>query len=210
MYLWCERIGETAAGRQVNISEKTMIDFYSFFREVCTAYFQTNPIQLGGPGITVEIDESCFSHKPKHHRGRVSETPIWVFGMVDKSQSPAVGYMEIVERRDAATLLPIIQQVVRPGSVIHSDEWRAYRNIQGLGYAHRTVNHSVNFVDPSSGVHTQTIESYWNKQKNHIKTMHGCKRSFLNSYLHEFMWHDRFCKNALQSLCETIAAQYPL
>ena len=30
-------------------------------------------------------------------------------GMVDTSVSPAMGYMEIVARRDAATLLPIIQ-----------------------------------------------------------------------------------------------------
>ena len=92
-----------------------------FFREICTGYFQTNPVQLGGPGITVEIDESCFSHKPKHHRRRPPNTSIWVFGIVDTSTSPAVGYMKIVERRDAASLLPILQKVVRQGSVIHSD-----------------------------------------------------------------------------------------
>ena len=133
-----------------------------------------------------------------------------MFGLVDTSKKPAVGYMEIVERRNAETLLPIISNVVRKGSIIHSDEWRACRNIQGLGYMHKTVNHSVNFVDPNTGVHTQTIESYWNRHKSHIKTMRGCKRSFLNSYLYEFMWHDRFSNNALEVLFEQIAFQYPI
>ena len=32
--------------------------------------------------------------------------------MADTSQTPAVGYMELVPQRDAATLLPIIQQHV--------------------------------------------------------------------------------------------------
>ena len=73
----------------------------------------------------VQIDESLFRHKPKvatikkqhitlnnefqHHRGRATTLEMWVFGMVDTSVSPAMGYMEIVARHDAATLLPIIQ-----------------------------------------------------------------------------------------------------
>jgi hypothetical protein len=50
-----------------------------------------------------------------------------VFGMVDTSQTPALGVMTTVAKRDAATLLPIIARHVRPGTIIHSDEWAAYR-----------------------------------------------------------------------------------
>ena len=54
-----------------------------------------------------------------------------------------------VAQRDAATLIPIIKKYIRPGSIIYSDEWRAYSGIQsipGCNYTHRTVNHSQNFV----------------------------------------------------------------
>ena len=77
--------------------------------------------------------------------------------MVDTSHQPALGYMEIVQRRDVATLLPIIQAHVAPGTIIHSDEWQAYRGVAALPSvaAHHTVNHSVTFVNPVNGAHTQ-------------------------------------------------------
>ena len=119
--------------------------------------------------------------------------------------------MEIVENRSAEALLPIIKKVVRPGSIIHSDMWRAYINIErDLGFEHHTVNHSLHFVDPVTGIHTQSIESYWNKHKSEIKTMRGCKRSFLSSYLQEFMWRERFSVDGLANLCRHIAMQYNL
>ena len=42
---------------------------------------------------------------------------IWVLAMVDVSQSPALGFMKVVPQRNAATLLPVIQQHVAPGTV---------------------------------------------------------------------------------------------
>jgi hypothetical protein len=42
------------------------------------------------------------------------------------SSKPAITYMETVDKRDAATLLPIIQRVVKPGTIIHSDQWKAH------------------------------------------------------------------------------------
>ena len=67
-----------------------------------------------------------------HHRGRATTQEVWVFGLVDTSQSPALGYMEVVARRDAATLLPIINAHTAPGTIVHSDEWAAYRSVQNL------------------------------------------------------------------------------
>ena len=157
----------------------------------------------------VQIVFFVFSHKVKYHRGRGPASPIWVFGMVDTQYSPAIGYMEIVPSRDAATLLPIIARIVRPGSIIHSDQWRAYANIQrDLGFIHRTVNHSRHFVDPQTGVHTQAIESYWNRQKQRFKRMNGCQRKNLGSYLTQFMWLERNRAATFENFCKIISEKY--
>ena len=99
----------------------------------------------------------------------------------------------MVQTRDAATLLPIIQRHVAPGTVIHSDQWRTYTRVAGLPpvVSHQTVNHSINFVDPTTGVHTQHIESYWNRVKIKLKRMRGCHIRQLPGYLDEFMWRER-------------------
>ena len=92
--------------------------------------------------------------------------------MCDTSVSPALGYMEVVQSRNAATLLPIISAHVNPGTIIQSDEWAAYNGVSNLApvSAHHTVNHSITFVSPS-GVHTNHIESYWNRAKIKLKRM---------------------------------------
>jgi hypothetical protein len=90
---------------------------------------------------------------------------LWVFGIVDTTFTPARGYVELVDRRNAETLLPIISKVCRPHTIIHSDEWPAYKNIKDIGFEHSQVNHSYTFVNRKNGVHTQNIESYWNKIK---------------------------------------------
>ena len=164
-----------------------MVDMHNFFREICAMYFVQNPIKLSAPGVIVQIDESSFSHKPKYHHGRAPASLIRVFGIVNTSTKPAVGYMDIIEERDAATLLPKIERIVRKRSMVHSNKWKAYSQMQGHGYKHRTVNHSLSFINPETGVNTQNIESYWNKQKSRIKVgLFGWKRSFFfNSYLQD-------------------------
>ena len=118
--------------------------------------------------------------------------------MVDTSQSPGLGYMEIVPARDATTLLPIIRAHTAPGTTTHSDQWRAYSTVNTLPgvAAHGVVNHSLHFVDPVSGVHTRTVESYWNRVKTKLKQMKGCAADQLPSYIDEFMWRER--KQALR------------
>ena len=58
-----------------------------------------------------------------------------------------------------------------------------------MQYSHSFVNHSLNFVDPTDGTHTNTIEGLWEIHiKRHIKSMRGMKKEELDGYLDEFMW----------------------
>lgn len=61
-----------------------------------------------------------------------------------------------VENRTAITLEAIIREHVLPGSIVHTDCWRAYSRIPQIvsGSQHRTVNHSREYIT----VDTNTIE----------------------------------------------------
>ncbi len=151
----------------------------------------------------------------QHHRGRATSNEVWVFGLVDTSHTPALGYMEIVERRDAQTLLPIIQAHVAPGTEVHSDEWSAYRRVASLPNVghHSTVNHSVEFVNRRTNTHTQNIESYWAQAKRKLKRMKGCHAHQLPAYLDEYMWrerHGKTKKEALDNVIRDIAQFFPV
>ena len=92
------------------------------------------------------------------HVGHIARNQVWVFGMVDTLYTPARGYIEIVPDRSRATLTAVISQHLNPNSVVHSDMWRGYLTLPVHGpncIQHDTVNHTLNFVDPITGVHTQ-------------------------------------------------------
>ncbi|ESO00505.1 hypothetical protein HELRODRAFT_83198, partial [Helobdella robusta] len=62
-----------------------------------------------------------------------------------------------VNKRDAATLLPLIQRHVLPGTTVWTDLWAAYNSITAVtGLAHQTVNHSIT-SRAVNGVHTNGV-----------------------------------------------------
>ncbi len=82
----------------------------------------------------------------------------WVFGGIERITGKS--FLVEVQKRDSATLIPLIKKFIKRGSVIYSDEWRAYScipSIPGYSYTHRTVNHSQNFVDPVTGPYKHKI-----------------------------------------------------
>ena len=103
----------------------------------------------------VEIDESLFVRR-KYNRSRIGAEQ-WIFGGYDLVAKK--GFLVIVPRRDAVTLLPLVQQWVLPGTMVYSDMWQAYNQLGALGYGHGTVNHTLHFVDPATGVTTNHVEA---------------------------------------------------
>ena len=211
IYLLANKTPIKNAIEQTGLSRTVVVDIFNFLREVCSTALLQTPIVLGGQGTIVQIDESLFNHKAKYHRGRHPQQETWVFGLADTSTTPATSFLQIVERRDAATLLPIIRDHVRPGTIVHSDQWSAYSRVgdlQTVG-SHDWVNHTHHF-DPVTGVHTQHVESLWNRVKTKFKAMKGVKRDMLPGYLDEFMWKERHRRNPFQDILREIAVQYPV
>lgn len=162
------------------LNQNTWCDWKQFFRDVCAEYFIQNPVKVGGDGVYVEIDETHMTRR-KYQRGALrGNHGQWIFGGVVRGDASKC-FMVPVEKRDAKTLLPIIQKFILPGSIVVSDLWKAYWTVGNLpeGYQHLTINHSINFVDPENAdIHTQSVENCWMRFKKEHR-----KRWVANPYL---------------------------
>lgn len=138
---------------------------------------------IGGPGCIVEIDEAKIG-KRKYNRGRLIKGQ-WVFGAFERGSKRA--FIVPVENRSESTLLNIIRCRIAPGTIIYSDSWRAYRNLKNEGFKHFIVNHSENFVDPTSGAHTQNIERLWRDMRAGMP-QYGTREEHYKYYIAEFMF----------------------
>lgn len=211
LYYWSSKLPVSITAIHLDLSTTTVVDWYNLLREICSWKLLQNPIQFGGIGRVVQIDESVMV-KAKYNRGRnLGQQNQWVFGIYDLETKK--GYLTFVDRRDSDTLVPIIHQIVLPGSIIHSDMWRAYTTLDAnpARYQHESVNHSRYFVDPNTGVHTNNIEAYWSRVKRRFKQMNGTSDGFIPSYLDEFMWRERYgldCNETMSNIMLHISQRY--
>ena len=214
LYLWATENTPKQIHTVLRWSPNTINDWLNYNREMCAMFVRNDPDiwQIGGPGIIVQIDESKFG-KRKYNRGHRVEG-VWVFGGVEylrdpNTQSGYVGrwFAVTVPDRTRDTLWPIIQRHIRPGSIIHSDCWKPYdglENLLGQEYQHGTVNHSEDFVDPSTGVHTNGIEGHWNVLKEKLpKQCYSIDR--IQAYLFEQMWRNKHKGRIWDAIFECLA-----
>ena len=195
-----EKASYKSLAREIRIESEAICNWRNFIRDVYAEHLIRNPVRIGGAGHTVEIDESAFV-KRKNNVGRQVRTQ-WVFGGLDTTTQET--FLVAVPQRDAATLLSVIQNYVRPGTTVVSDLWAAYNTIGHIGYQHLTVNHSINFVDPVTHATTNHVESMWAKAKQRNKRECGTHCALLTSYLTEFMWRQKYKGDPFQKLLEHI------
>ena len=92
-------------------------------------------------------------------------------------------FFTTVENRAANTVVSIIKQHIKPDTTLIIDCWRAYSSLNSEGFNHLTLNHSVNFVNPDSGAHTNNIESTWRVLKKTLPK-NGTKKTFMTATFH--------------------------
>ena len=101
--------------------------------------------KISGPNKTVEMDESKLVRR-KYHKGHPVKGQ-WVFGCVERDSGKT--FLVPVPDRTADTLIAIIDEWIVPGTMVISDCWGAYRDLDAEGYTHRTDNHSSGVQAPN-------------------------------------------------------------
>ena len=198
IYYWEAGVKEENISKWTVLAPKTIQKITKACRLIAANFMVANPNlnKIGGPGITVQIDET-FTGKMKYKKGK-PRIQTWVLGAIEDPetlpdhQTRPKSFSITVPNRTRATLIPILKSKIKEGTKIHSDGWRAYFTLGSHGYTWDWVNHSEYFKDPSTGVHTNRIEGYWKHMKKCIP--HGTRRRIVEEYvqLHNFR---EFCKS---------------
>jgi transposase-like protein len=136
----------------------------------------------------VEVDETYIGGKQRGQFGRAPRN--------SKKKTPVIAMTErggkvvakVIPDATAASLLPEVERHVEPGTVVYTDEWRAYGRLSKMGYPHRRINHRHGeYV--RGPVFTSTVEGFFGNVKNGIAgNYHGVSRRWLQGYLNEYAW----------------------
>lgn len=199
------------AAFETGLEKNTVSFWYIRFRQVCKRHFRTHPIMLGGFQMVVECDETFMTRRHGRRGRRVRRHSTWVIALIERGTRMC--YLQVVRRRDAATLLNVILRHVRAGSVVQTDEWRSYRALLRFpAYRRRAINHGQNFVDPLDPEnHTQNVECLNGRWKKYTRMKQGIKDRQLPLHLVEFNWRQRYGERnrVFFNLWSHIAESYP-
>lgn len=137
------------------------------------------PVQLGGHGEVVEVDELYLRHVSVPGSSRFASRIIVGFAWKNKV------ICAIVQDRKASTLLPAIERMVRPGTTIITDDHKGYARVSTLGFKHISINHSRGHFFDYHGRSTCRIDSYWAVVRRTLRLYHQVADKNLWAFLAE-------------------------
>jgi transposase-like protein len=176
-------ISSMQLAKEIGITQKSAWFVLHRLREACggdltmlQGLIEIDETYVGG------IEANKHEHKKlKAGRGAVGKTA--VLGMRERGGRTKAFTLA---NTDAQTIQDVIVQNAAVGSMLHTDEHGAYRDIGGLFFKHESINHSAGeFV--RDGVTTNSIESVFAVLKRGlVGVYHHVTPKHLGRYVDEF------------------------
>lgn len=173
--------------RELGVTYKTAWRMAKMIREHMAEVDGETPI--GGPGTSVEIDETLVGGVKKGIHNRGSAAKAVVVGALERGGDIITA---VVPNQRRSTLEPFVKTNVRIGGNVHTDELRSYSALSEAGYRHARVNHSAEeyaYFDYRLGdtVSVNAIENFWRHLKCSISGTHtSVSAKYLGLYAKEF------------------------
>jgi len=135
----------------------------------------------------VEVDETLMGGFSPGKRGRDSEGKRLVI-IAAEVKGKKIGRirMSLIPDASSATLRAFIKESVEPGTIVHTDGWRGYSQLDKDGFIHeQTTAESVGVEELMPRIHlVASLLKRWI-----LGTFQGkCDRKYLNGYLDEFVF----------------------
>lgn len=175
--------------RQTGVTYKTA---WRMMHQIRRMMDSTNDLFEGD----IEIDET-FVHANTFKRSSARRrygydarrTGAVVFGVLHR-QSGQVKVWHVLNT-NLNSLLPLIRENVKYGSLIHTDGYAAYGKLRSVGYRHKVTDHGKQeWVHPNDRTnYTQNIENVWSHFKRGIKGVYRhVSVKYLQLYADEYAW----------------------
>ena len=119
-------------------------------------------------------------------RGTLEKAKPPIFGMIQRGGAVVVRMVENVQQ---ATILPLIQTFLAPGTRVHTDEYTLYNPLKDWGFDHHTVCHSRGEYARDEGgdgfyeIHVNTMEGFWSLLRSWLRPHRGLSQEKLPLYL---------------------------
>jgi hypothetical protein len=79
VFYWASKTPLNTAIHHLDMSSRTGVQYFQWIRNICYWKLLNSSVELGGPGLEVQIDESLLV-MAKYYRGRNIGRQQWVFG----------------------------------------------------------------------------------------------------------------------------------
>ena len=119
-------------------------------------------------------------------RGTLEKEKPPIFGMIQRGGAVVIRRVENVQQ---ATIRPLIQRFIEPGSRVHTDEYSIYNPLTAWGYDHHPVCHSRGEYardedrDGFHEIHVNTLEGFWSLLRSWLRPHRGLSQEKLPLYL---------------------------
>lgn len=170
--------------RMIGVTYKTA---WFMFHRIRESMLDDAPAPIGGPGKSVQADETYFGTKDSKRGKQWSEkkghsNKMSVVSLVSEGKARTFH----VDTANITTVREILLKNVKPETELWTDESRLYSRVGKEFSDHKTVKHSAGeYV--RNGAHVNNAENYFSVFKRGMKGVYQhCSEKHLQRYLTEF------------------------